>query len=1439
MAKGTILRVKNKTGATIPLGKVVYISGFDKTDQTPLISVASCDDESKMPAIGVLLEDAISGTNIVNVRIAGVATGFDTNEVDINTNVYVGVNGGLLFSIPDEIDSDYLTQQLGVVLSSEQEPMGQIEIFPLEIKKRTNHSLLNNLDSDDHLIYILADGSRDFTGAIIGVDPVLNQHLATKHYVDTHNSGFEGGGPEGADGLIQYNNDGYFGGTTGLYWDDLINRLNVNGSLIIGGNIINKDLTQTFQTIRQACDGYSLNEDISSLHSKDTELSTAINTIIKDLDGYIQATRDDNGNWDAGNFEIHAENLEGRNEGLLTAPIITDAGGLTLNITSVDVLIRSDVNWEDGLLYRAVPAISNLSVTNNATNWIIVNWNNGNPIYQAVTSNETINNSTIIPVARIFMYSGTLDYQVLYGTVGRSASIRNFDRIMRIRGIGGTERESGFAITETATRIVNVAFGVVWFGVNRISLGAIVQGGSGVLSDLWYHSGGSWTKTTITQYNNTQYDDGNNLVSLGVGKYTINWIFRNITSNEIDIVLGTGNYNSAQAEASLLPPLPPAITGFYVLCGRIIVQNGADTAYAIENVSINSFQSAATTDHGDLSGLTDDDHVQYLLANGTRTLTGNLTISGTIINDSLKTALDGYALITDISSLDSRDTELAYAINTIKKDLDGYITTTGTATDGYVAFFGGNNKIAGDNDLYWDRINNRLGIHNTNPTTELDVNGIIKATIGNFNIVGVSGYTCSNIYGIGADNSDAVYDWLRYDITADSTHLQRRAFSIGGDKQYGWYNSTGDCGFGQLLDAGLARVSPRVVKITDGGLGRGSLELATLDAYGEVHIPNGSLITGGSIIVGGNIINKDLTQAFQTIRQACDGYTISTGITGDGYVTFFTGNNKIAGDNDLFWDRENNILRTNKEITIGPESDRLSLKKDRISSDVKLDIFTSADLNIESSGGSVIIYSDDNMTLSTSGYVDVDSKQIKLLADPTDPQDAVTKYYTDSNVASLHSKDTELSNAINTIKKDLDGYASTGSTGDGYITFFTGTNIIAGDNDLYWDRENNKLQVNKELDIGSETDYIKIQQDRIEAITGSLLDLTIETPRNFYLNAVNGNFKVTAGNLEMISDGTYVAGDLFVCREMDLLGEMKEVTTGTGSYGDGYIAFFTGTNNVAGDNDLYWDRVNNRLGIHKTNPTVELDVNGAIKGVGQWTDAGVTGTGGAFNGNGVVGQGTAGGAGGYFTGGASDGRGVQGLGIGSGAGGYFTGGTEGRGITCISGGIGYAGGHFTGGAGAPGVYSVAGSGGMAIIGYGNGVGQGGYFVGGATAASGVYSEGGATNGKGIEALGKGTGAGVYGTGGTTDGYGGLLYGGATNGVGVEGIGAGTGAGAVGLGGLSGHGVIAKSQGVVKAAFRIVPQASAPSSPLEGDVYCNSVDHHMYFYNGTTWKQLDN
>jgi len=48
----------------------------------------------------------------------------------------------------------------------------------------TDHGELTGLSDDDHTHYTLADGTRAFTGTVSGIDPVVDEHLATKGYVD-------------------------------------------------------------------------------------------------------------------------------------------------------------------------------------------------------------------------------------------------------------------------------------------------------------------------------------------------------------------------------------------------------------------------------------------------------------------------------------------------------------------------------------------------------------------------------------------------------------------------------------------------------------------------------------------------------------------------------------------------------------------------------------------------------------------------------------------------------------------------------------------------------------------------------------------------------------------------------------------------------------------------------------------------------------------------------------------------------------------------------------------------------------------------------------------------------------------------------------------------------------------------------------------------------
>lgn len=81
--------------------------------------------------------------------------------------------------------------------------------------------------------------------------------------------------------------------------------------------------------------------------------------------------------------------------------------------------------------------------------------------------------------------------------------------------------------------------------------------------------------------------------------------------------------------------------------------------------------------------------------------------------------------------------------------------------------------------------------------------------------------------------------------------------------------------------------------------------------------------------------------------------------------------------------------------------------------------------------------------------------------------DAVSGTQNLSTFAQSSSNIGELGEAIQTILKDLDGYASAAGS-DGYIAFFTGANTLAGDNDLFYDRVTGALRLAGTLELGTE-----------------------------------------------------------------------------------------------------------------------------------------------------------------------------------------------------------------------------------------------------------------------------------------------------------------------------------------------------------------------------------
>jgi len=139
----------------------------------------------------------------------------------------------------------------------------------------------------------------------------------------------------------------------------------------------------------------------------------------------------------------------------------------------------------------------------------------------------------------------------------------------------------------------------------------------------------------------TQYDSGTSLTNLSPGYYAKHSLYvAGDGPNELYMLIYAQAQYATLVEAEGAPlPLPPGsfMEGVTTLIASIVVQQGAPNIIEIfdnrPTIGAAAPTLSAASSHGNLLGLFEDDHPQYLLSNGTRKMGGTLDMDGhTIIN---------------------------------------------------------------------------------------------------------------------------------------------------------------------------------------------------------------------------------------------------------------------------------------------------------------------------------------------------------------------------------------------------------------------------------------------------------------------------------------------------------------------------------------------------------------------------------------------------------------------------------------------------------------------------------------------------------------------------------------------------------------------------------------------------------------------------------------
>ena len=278
----------------------------------------------------------------------------------------------------------------------------------------------------------------------------------------------------------------------------------------------------------------------------------------------------------------------------------------------------------------------------------------------------------------------------------------------------------GSIVTEGLTPFtLNVTQGEYYYSTNEYT----PSGGTGITFTQYYkNSPTTWQTSATTLVNHTQYDNNGTLTGLTTSAYTKHTLYTvgDGINEQFMLVFGQNEYTTlVEAENALLPTPPNYFTDAVAQVASIYVRQGSSNIIQIEDIRPTvGFRAGgvnASSVHGNLLGLTADDHLQYLLVDGGRAMSGdlnmgsnNITNTGTVNGVTVET----HATRHQFGGADPVGTTTpspnAIPFADVSGTLDSWTSTATTTTLGKVKLstspVSASNPIAlGENDLRFQK----------------------------------------------------------------------------------------------------------------------------------------------------------------------------------------------------------------------------------------------------------------------------------------------------------------------------------------------------------------------------------------------------------------------------------------------------------------------------------------------------------------------------------------------------------------------------------------------------------------------------------------------------------------------------------------------------------------------------------------------------------------
>ena len=385
--------------------------------------------------------------------------------------------------------------------------------------------------------------------------------------------------------------------------------------------------------------------------------------------------------------------------GIVDGGALTDNSDGTIDIAITEALLRATASSHESLhLVRTTTAQIGITLTDDATNYVYLDWNSGVPQFAVTTTETDVDQYTKVIAYIIHRNGNILKYldmrDVTIDSIHRSNHLfRDFSRFIHKAG--------GAVLGEPANLAVSVTEGEFYHQTLEIIHPAFDTNIAGTANEnvfrLWYRDGASgWTATAdekvidVTIYDG---DTGTPVVLSNNNKYGVTWFYMmNDTPSELHAVMGQAEYNSqAEAEAASPPTgLPSILSGFGVLIGFVVYHKIATSFDNILSSFTQSFTPSQAVSHNNLAGLNLDDYVHLTAAEyaalgapsfggATQTTSAvdiTLDVDDTVVQEITMTVADKAVILPDATTL-VEGSELFKIANTgdvdfeIKNNTDG------------------------------------------------------------------------------------------------------------------------------------------------------------------------------------------------------------------------------------------------------------------------------------------------------------------------------------------------------------------------------------------------------------------------------------------------------------------------------------------------------------------------------------------------------------------------------------------------------------------------------------------------------------------------------------------------------------------------------------------------------------------------------------------------